>query len=209
VVAIALPPPLLQPQPLFHQLDAGTTLRRLYDPSRFGATGVSFRHFGPLSRFDHQREPYPRTSNDADRGILYAARTLSGCLVEVFGDSKVILVGSWEVAILTATRNLNLLDLRGTGAIKAGTVAAVCKDSNRQISQTWSRYFYDNVFIYGEIDGLVFGNAHNDEDAFAFYERSVNDFQCAISDICPLRESALRMEVECIARDSRMYVQPY
>ncbi len=129
--------------------------------------------------------------------------------MEIFGDSKIIDVGTWELAILTATRTLSLLDLRGQAAMKAGTVAAITKDANRQFSQTWSRYFYENAFIYSEIDGLIFGNAHNDEDAFAFYERSDNGFQCGAKDICQLRNGALRMEVQRIAFESRMYVQPY
>jgi hypothetical protein len=134
---------------------------------------------------------------------------LSGCIVEVFGGTKIVEVGAWEVAILTITRDLTLLDLRGAHAMKAGTVAAVCKDSNRKFSQAWSRYFYDHGFIYGLIDGLVFGNAHNDEDAFAFYERAENVFQCSARDICALRDNALRLEVQAAALENCLHVEPY
>jgi hypothetical protein len=96
--------------------------------------------------------------------------------------------------------------------MKAGTVSGVCKDSNRKYSQQWSRYFYENNFLYEpaagiQIDGLVFGNAHNDEDAFAFYERCEKDFACRAA--CSLNDPALRAEIQFIALETCMYVQPY
>lgn len=130
-------------------------------------------------------------------------------MVEIFGDTKIIEVGAWEVALLTVTRNLTLLDLRGAGAMNAGSVAALCKDSNREFSQAWSRFFYETTFVYGTVDGLIFGNAHNDEDAFALYERSDNGLDSTSSDACVLRDDALRTEVQEIAGESNMFVQPY
>ena len=164
---------------MFLKIAAGTTILRLYNPYLYKAQALAFRTPGPISRFDHQRAPYPSCADDPERGIIYGAYTLSSCIVEVFGDSKVIEVGTWEVAVLNTTKLLTLLDLRGPGAMRAGTVSAVSKESNRQFSQEWSRYFYDNGFIYTNIDGLAFYNAHNDEEAFAFYERADGNFQCS------------------------------
>jgi len=151
-------------------------------------------------------------ATDAKRAILYAARTLSGCLVEIFGDTKIVAVGTWEVAVIRCTRDLNLLDLRGPNAMKAGTVSGVCKDSNRSYSQQWSRFFYENSFLYEPIsgtaiDGLLYGNAHNDEDALALYERCERDFACTSE--CALNDAALRTEIKLIALETGMYVQPY
>ena len=190
-------------------MTSGTAFQRLYDPTKHGATALSFRHYGPISRFDHQPEP---CAVDPNRAILYVARTLSGCLVEIFGDAKLINVGTWEVAFIDCTRDLHLLDLRGANAMRAGTVAGVCKDSNRPISQAWSRYFYENSFLYApvigtSIDGLIFGNAHNDEDAVALNERCQSDFICRA--VCSLNDAALRTEIKCIALGTGMYVQPY
>jgi hypothetical protein len=209
VVVIEPPPPLRAPQPVFHTVTPGTAFLRLYDPTKHGATALSFRHYGPISRFDHQPEP---RAEDPSRAILYVARTLSGCLVEIFGDAKLINVGFWEVAFINCTRDLYLLDLRGANAMRAGTLAAVCEDSNRTISQAWSRYFYENSFLYSpvmgrSIDGLIFGNAHNDEDAVALYERCQSDFTCRA--VCSLNDASLRTEVKFIARDTGIYVQPY
>jgi hypothetical protein len=183
-------------------------LFRLYDPTRFGATALLFRHFGPLSRFDHHRSA-AAPADDPDRGIIYAARSLHGCLAEIFGDTRIVQVDDWEIARLTVTRDFTLLDLRGPNAMKAGTVAAVCKDSNREYSQAWSRFFYETVYTYGTLDGLVWGNAHNDEDAMAFYERCQNDIQSGAADSYPLRDDALRVDVHESAAAANMFVQPY
>lgn len=116
-------------------------------------------------------------------------------------------VGSWEVAVLESARELKLLDLRGEGAMKAGTVAAVCKDSNHKFGQTWSRYFYDNTFIYGAIDGILFQNAHNDETAFALYERCQSDF--IVAKTGKLTDPALFTQIHLIAARLGMLVIPY
>ena len=209
MVAIHPPPPVVAPTPVFLQIATGTTVVRLFDPTSHGAQALAFRHFGPISRFDHQRAPYPTRADDPDRSIMYGAFTLASCLAEIFGDSKIIEVGAWEVAGLRTTRDLNLLDLRGNGALRAGTVSAVAKESNRQFSQTWSRYFYDHGFVYTEIDGLIFYNAHNDEEAFAFYDRASNGFQCAAADIKPLRHDSLRTAIQDIAIENGLVVIPY
>ncbi len=200
---------MVAPQPVFLKIPAGTTVVRLYDPSLYNAQALAFRTLGPVSRFDHQRAPYPGCNNDPERGIIYGAFVLSSCIVEVFGDRKVIEVGTWEVAALNTTRLLTLLDLRGHGAMRAGTVAAVSKESNRQFSQEWSRYFYDNGFIYTNIDGLAFYNAHNDEEAFAFYERAEGAFQCGPKDLQPLRHNSLRTAIQEIAITNNLLVEPY
>lgn len=199
MVAIHPPPPLTAPHPVFFQIPSGTRIIRLFDPNAHGAQALSFRTFGPISRFDHQRAPYPTRADDPDRGIIYGAFSLSSCLVEIFGDSKVIEVGTWEVALLTTTRQLNLLDLRGPGAMRAGTVSAIAKESYRRFSQEWSRYFYEHTFIYTHVEGIAYYNAHNDEEAFAFYERADNGFQCGIKDVRALRDDSLRAAIQDIA----------
>jgi hypothetical protein len=168
---------------------------------------LTFRRYGPLRRFDHQRARDGEPDEDKERGILYAGESISGCVVEVFGDTRIIEVGTWELALLETQREVNLLDLRGDGAMKAGTVAGVCKDTNQGLSQLWSRYFYENECIYGPIDGLLFGNAHNDEMALALYERAESALCCLMA--CPLSDNALRSEVLLTAKDYGLTVEPY
>ncbi|MGH9550153.1 MAG: RES family NAD+ phosphorylase [Terriglobales bacterium] len=180
---------------------------RIYDPTKFGTQALTFRHWGPTSRFDHHRLAAAGPSDDRDRGILYGAPTLSSCLVEVFGDTKIIDVAALELAIIEVSRELKFLDLRGNGAMRAGTVAAICKESNRRYTQEWSRYFYDHGFVYDTVDGIIYGNAHNDEDALALYERSQGSL--ALMNMRPLSHPVLKDAIMEIALATGMIVVPY
>ena len=79
-----------------------------------------------------------------------------------------------EVCRVEITRPITLLDLRGSGAMKAGSVAALAKTADRSLSQEWSRYFYEQEDIYASVDGLIYFNAHNDDMAIALYERAID-----------------------------------
>jgi len=204
MVAIAPPPPVAPPNPKWFTAEAGTRFVRMYDPSQFNATPLGYRSHGPHKRFDHHNEGPP--TDDVDHSILYAGKTFSGCLVEIFGDTKVVRCGKWELAVFEIERELSLLDLRGDGALRAGSVAALCKDSDHSLSQKWSRYFYQNTFLYNEIDGLIFGNAHNDELALALYERCESCLKL-ISNI-PLASKNLRYSLLKIASDLGFVIEP-
>ncbi len=180
---------------------------RLFDPSRHGTTATGFRSHGPLLRFDHHRGRDDGTpGDDPERGIYYAATSLSGCLVEVFGDTGVVDLDRHHVALPVLRRDLRLLDLRGSGAMKAGTKAAIAKVSERGTSQAWARYFYETTDIYDYVDGLVYFNAHNDEDAFALYERAADALECPPERIMKLDEEALRTAVLEAADDNNLAV---
>jgi RES domain len=193
MVLIASPPPLKPPSPLFRSLVAGSFMLRIFDPTRHGTTALSFRYFGPLGRFDHQRlSQTSSSSEDPDRGISYAGLTLSCCLVECFGDVGVIEIKGQQIARLELTRDLILLDLRGSGAMRAGAVAALAKIADRNLSQAWSRYFYEQTADYGQLDGISYLNAHNDEEAIAIYEWAQSALICPDSQILPLNNPSLR-----------------
>ncbi|MBS1996153.1 MAG: RES family NAD+ phosphorylase, partial [Cyanobacteria bacterium SZAS LIN-2] len=176
-------------------------------PAFHQTQALTFRTFGPLRRFDHQQKTNGKPAQNSERGILYAGESISGCIVEIFGDTGIIEVGTWEVALLQTKRTLNLLDLRGDGAMKAGTVAGVCKDSDHGISQRWSQYFYETECMYGVLDGLLYGNAHNDEQALALYERAKDGLKCLMT--TPLKNEQLRSEVLLIASEFGLIVEPY
>jgi hypothetical protein len=197
MVRIALPPPSKPPSPLFRTLAAGTSILRIFDPTRYGTTALTFRYYGPIGRFDHQRlAPEGGCTEDLERGISYAGLTLSCCLVECFGDSGVIELKGQQIGRIQIDRELNLLDLRGNGAMRAGSVAALAKTADRQISQEWSRYFYERTDLYGLIDGISYFNAHNDEEAFALYERSRSALVCPDSQILSLNHPSLRPAIQ-------------
>lgn len=83
MVRIDPPPPKRTTDPVLHLLPPAATLQRIYRPDRYGTTACGFRFEGPFSRFDHH-EPGQR------RGIHYSAFSLSGCVVEVIGDTGVV-----------------------------------------------------------------------------------------------------------------------
>ncbi len=180
---------------------------RLFAPSRHGATATGFRSYGPLLRFDHHRRREDgEPGNDAERGIYYAATTLSGCLVEVFGDTGVVELGSHHVASPILRRDLHLLDLRRSGAMRAGTKAAIAKVPDRDLSQSWSRHFYETPEIYREVDGLIYHNAHNDEDAVALYERADDALDCPPNRVMRLYDEAIRPAILEAADDNDLVV---
>jgi hypothetical protein len=207
MVQINLPPPKVLPQPVIFSVAIGTPYLRLYNPVPHHAQALTFRTFGPLRRFDHQQKKTGEPVQNPERGILYAGESMSGCIVEIFGDTGIIVAGTWEVALLETKRSLNLLDLRGDGAMRAGTVAGVCKDSDHAISQAWSHYFYETEFVYGAVDGILYGNAHNDEQALALYERAKDGLSCLMT--LPLNDDQLRSEVLLIASEYGLIVEPY
>lgn len=201
MVRIAPPPLSRPPKPIHYMLPAGVRLLRIYDPTRFDATATSFRHFGPLDRFDHH---HPTTTGDAhinpDRGILYAGLTLSCCIAEVFGDRGAIETGTREVAELEVVRPLLLLDLRDDGAMRAGTVSAIGKIAGRPLSQEWSRYFYERASHYLTVDGLIWYGAHNDEECVALFERADDAIVCPTGAILLLDDPRLRPTLLDIAQ---------
>lgn len=189
MVTVRMPPPLGSISPQYVTLREGEELVRIFDPTSYGATAVGFRNYGPISRFDHHRE-YP-DKIDSDRSVIYLGKSLSCCLVEIFGDGDVIELKQQKVAFLTLPKDLKLLDLRGSGAMGAGTVYAVSAITQRDISQAWGKYFYDNSQLYGEVEGLIFSGAHNGEDAIMFYERAESIVQSAKVEVLDLNHPDL------------------
>lgn len=125
-------------------------------PLPHGNRACSFRWTGPLHCFDHQEPAGDGTDQQAGRlGILYCGFSLSCCLVECFGDTGLIEAEGRQVALFETTRLIKLLDLQGNGAMRAGTVVAISGAADRQLSQKWSRYFYN---CYHDIDGLIYTN---------------------------------------------------
>lgn len=201
---VGLPPPLAVPRPLLHTLPAGSVILRIFDPTSYGTTAASFQRFGPLLRFDHHRGVRRgvtgrQAAPDPERGIYYAAPTLSSCVVEVFGDDKIIRLGERHVAAPILTRAVRLLDLRGSGAMRAGSIAALAKAPDHRAGQAWSRYFYEEENVYGLLDGLIYQNAHNDEEALALYERAENALSCPPNRVLRLDDAALRDELLVVA----------
>jgi hypothetical protein len=132
--------------------------------------------------------------------------TLSGCLVEISGDAGVVDLHRHRVASPILRRDLHLLDLRRNGALRAGTNAAIAKVPDRNLSQAWSRYFYEKTEVYGTVDGVVYLNAHNDEEAIALYERAGDALECPPDRVIRLDDETLRAAVLEAADDNELVI---
>ena len=207
MVVVHLPPPLRSIAPKFVTLNRNDELLRIFDPTKYENTAVSFRNYGPVSRFDHHRQ-YPNKI-DPDRSVIYASPTLSCCLVEIFGDGGIIRVEQQQLAFITLKNTFKLLDLRGSGAMAAGTLAAISSITERDISQAWGSYFYENSQLYGEVNGLIFAGAHNGEDAVCLYERAEPKLESAHVEILNLNHPDLRDTILSIAKNHSLIVSPY
>ena len=208
MVVVHLPPPSRGIAPKFVTLSRDDVLIRIFNPTKYDATAIGFRNYGPVSRFDHHRQ-YPNKI-DPERSVIYASPTLSCCLVEIFGDGGVIRIERQQLAFITLKNALKLLDLRASAAMAAGTVAAISSITEKNISQAWGRYFYENLQLYGEIDGLIFAGAHNGEDAVCLYERAESKLTTSAHvEILNLNHSDLRDTILSIAKNHSLIVSPY
>ena len=204
MVTIALPPPdprrRLNPSHLV--LPAGTDLFRIYDPeSRHKPGPLTFRVIGPFARFDHHKG----TGATEPRGIWYGGLTLACAIVEAF-DSGVVDPGTKRLVRARTTRTLDLLELRGRGAMRAGTVSAIAA-ADHLLSQAWSRHFYEDPDgIYGALDGLHYLSAHNSERAVSLYERAADALEVPAGRDAPLTDPAVLASVRRIARDHSVLV---
>ena len=185
-------------------LSAGTTLVRVYDPKSKHKPGARlFRSYGPLRRFDHHRGRVgvgPSTPDeDTDRSVYYASLTLSGSVVEVFGEDRVIERGSFRAAYSRLLQPLSLLDLRGDAAIRAGTLHALGQIEATSKTQAWSRYFYETPATYGLVDGLIYANSHNGEDAILLYERAAHVIASAKQTVRLLANPGMELQLLRIA----------
>ena len=198
-----------KPSPTIWTLPAGRSIFRLFRPSSlFAPSATTWRFNGPRARFDHQRgasigqtdlaqedeAPIVAPAEDEQRGILYAAFTLSCCVVEVFDALDFIDPRGWQFSRLTLTRDLTLLDVRGKAAMRLGTVAAISKGSHA-MAQVWSRYLYEK---FDTIDGLLYNAAHNDERAIALYERAQDAVE--LTREVPLDAKSLRVRLLRVAQ---------
>jgi hypothetical protein len=206
VVRIDPPPPsprrLLRP--VHRRLPSGTDLFRIYDPlARHGPRHArQFRYLGPFARFDHHRG----TGGRERRGIWYAGRTLDVAVVEAF-DIGVVEPRGERLARLRTNRELLLLDLHGRAAMRAGTVAAI-SSADHAFAQAWSRYWYEQAEIFGELDGLYYPSAHNGEPAVALYERGRQALTLPRGHDASLNDPYVLTEVRRVARAHGLLVLP-
>jgi hypothetical protein len=133
-------------------------------------------------RYEGPFSRFDHHANGHPRGIHYSAPSLSSCVA--------------------------LFDLRGSGAMRAGSVAALNATADRSLSQQWSRFFYNTAVAEERpIDGLLYSNAHNGEASLALYERAEAAIHCAAE--LPLAANELRSRLLAVANDHGMTMAPF
>ena len=217
MVLISPPSPLVKPtNPQYVSLDPGDKIMKIYNPERHNTRENTLRDFGPLFRFDHHRPlavkelEKEKGAIDKERRSSYWGFTISCCLVEKFGDTRIIEFKAYRLAVLTLTESLELLDLRNSGAMAAGSVAALNSVADRKLSQAWSNYIYQQTDIYGEVDGLMYHNAHNGEDSIVLYERCEARIQSSVIKSRYLKNRSLRHLIDkCAVNHGMACFEPY
>lgn len=163
---------------------------------------MTFRHVGPLARFDH----HEGTGAVEPRGIYYAGLTLDCAVVEAF-DVGVVEPGTKHLARVRVSRALTLLDLRGRAAMRAGTVAAIAS-ADHALSQQWGRYVYETPAIYGPVDGILYASAHNGDDTVVLFERAAGALDCPAGHDAPLTDTDVLAAVRRVALRHGLLVLP-
>jgi hypothetical protein len=88
-----------------------------------------------------------------------------------------------------------------------GTVAAISAGDD-SLSQPWSRYFWENPDIYGDLDGLFDLSAHTGEPAVARYESSRDEIEVPSGHDAPLTDRAVLTTARRVALDHALIVLP-
>lgn len=149
-------------QPLFRIYKRGADYPTLWN---------QFRHFGPLSRFDHH---YTNDHNEAqiqERGVLYAASDLPTAAAEFFQHKRRRINRFYENPWLASFRlpgTVQLLNLTDTFCLRVGASMKLMTGPFAH-TQAWSQGFYE---AYPETQGLYYASSLTNRPAFMFYERA-------------------------------------
>jgi hypothetical protein len=124
----------------------GESWVRIFHRDFITPTATLCREYGPLRRFDHH---FPSDdggpSYNAERSIIYLAKTIRTAAAETFADfSSHPVCPRWRLAHIQPTASIEVQDISGPGAMALGTRPwmgsgpILPKDS-----QAWARRLYD------------------------------------------------------------------
>ena len=148
----------------------GIRLHRIYERGgNFPTLWNTFRHVGPLSRFDHHRPSLDSPAAEP-RGTLYAAADIPTAVAEFFQATRQINRARrqpWLVSFMLSGE-LRLLDLTDAFCARVGASAKLASGPFAH-AQNWSRGFYD---VYEEAHGLYYRSSLTNRPAVVLYERA-------------------------------------
>jgi hypothetical protein len=155
------------------RLARGTALARVYftagpHPARWN----QFRRYGPTNaRFDHHVPDVRGRPVAQDRTILYCATNAVTCFAEVFQETRRIdrvRKAPW-LAVFRLERDLELLDLTGAYATRAGASMAI-NSGNRVRARAWASAWYE---AFPDLHGIRYASSMNaNEPAIALTDRA-------------------------------------
>ena len=149
----------------------GIRLHRIYQRGGdYPTLWNSFRHVGPLSRFDHHNRLVDDGHAAQPRGMLYAAADIPTAVAEFFQATRRInrtRRQPWLVSFQLATE-VRLLDLTDAFCIRVGASAKLVSGPF-VYAQNWSRGFYE---AYEGAHGLYYRSSLTNRPAVALYERA-------------------------------------
>lgn len=161
-------------EPRLITIGSDQPLHRIY--KRGGAYPTlwnTFRHYGPLSRFDHHLVDDRGDPCEQDRGILYGATDLPTAVAEFFQRNQRRVNRSrhqpWLVSF-TLANEMRLLDLTDTFCVRIGASMKLVSGPFAH-AQTWSRGFYE---AYPKIHGIYYLSSLTNRPTIALYERANN-----------------------------------
>ncbi len=148
---------------------AGAELWRIYFAGgAYPDSWNQFRFYGPraTARFDHHVSP----AHVQRRGIMYAGLDGPTCFAEAFQSTRRIhrtRRSPWLTSF-TISRDLKLLDLRGSWPTRAGASQAI-NSGPRSRAREWAARIYGD---YSSIQGLIYPSSmYGGRDALALFER--------------------------------------
>jgi hypothetical protein len=147
-----------------------SALYRVYHRDSFCPDGTAFRHFGPVSRYDHHEPGLAGPQKSAKRSAIYLSPEMGVVLAEVFGrrNRTVRACPYWYIAKLKIDEQLTLLDLTSTSVMHPGAFASMIGLGRKQ-SQAWARAVYDKR---RDVDGIRYVGSHDFGECIVLWDRA-------------------------------------
>lgn len=136
-------------------------------------TATHRREYGPLRRFDHHSPSSDdcSPSYNAERSVIYLAKTIRTAAAEAFADSSPHLVcPRWRLAHIRPTASIEVQDISGPGAMALGTRPWMGSGPiPPEESQAWARRLYDERSNLG---GIRYTGSNDGGACLAIWDRA-------------------------------------
>ncbi len=147
----------------------GAELWRVYHSDSYCSNAADFRHFGPVSRYDHHRMSGGFPAKSSGRSTAYLAKTPGTALAEVFGEEQIVKAcPNWRIAEVTVVPGFQMLDLTGLNVMHPGSYASMI-GLGRVESQEWARLVY---LHRPDVHGIIYTGSHDYGECYVLFDRA-------------------------------------